>query len=181
MIYNKQYVEDNLEKKGITSFWQADRYLGFLAPDYVSEFCDGQHIFINVEQYTLYNKAMMFYDVETANAILECADPEEINRLGKTIRFVDPVIWNTKSQTILASGNFLKFNQDLELREKLLNTGSTIIAYANPYDTEWGCGTEDYGRLDSWHGTNIFGYSLMIARDNCRRNKIYESTYYDKY
>ena len=65
-------------------------------------------------------------------------------------------------------GNYLKFSQHEDLRERLLATGDRILAEASPYDLIWGIGyrAKDDLALDqkNWRGQNLLGKILMSVR-----------------
>ena len=61
------------------------------------------------------------------------------------------------------------FSQNATLREKLLATGSSLLAECAVKDTIWGIGLSmtDPDRLNpwKWKGQNLLGYALMKTRE----------------
>lgn len=125
------------------------------------------------EQYMMYQKAIMFGDINVAQAILLTNNPKEQKDLGRMVANYDEIVWSDKRVEIMVEGLFEKFNQNPILKEILLNTGDTIIAEASPYDRIWGIGlTEDDPRAKDqkqWPGQNLLGITLMKVRDAIRK------------
>ena len=121
----------------------------------------------------MYRKAIMFGDVNIAQAILLTGNPKEQKDLGRMVANYDEATWAAKRVGIMVEGLFEKFNQNPLLKEALLNTGDTIIVEASPVDRIWGIGlTEDDPRaLDqsTWRGQNLLGITLMQVRDAIRK------------
>jgi len=120
------------------------------------------------EQYMMYKKAQLFFDMETAKQILKEKDPYHQQKLGRTIKNFNNDIWDKNKVGIVWYGNFLKFTQHQDLKEKLLATENKILAEASPYDLVWGVG---YGEKDNdilechkWKGQNLLGEVLMSVR-----------------
>ncbi len=63
----------------------------------------------------MYNKARLFFDREVADKILNIRDA-------------------------VYKGNYLKFTQNLELKELLLTTKGKLLVEASPYNKIWGIG-----------------------------------------
>ena len=80
-----------------------------------------------------------------------------------------------------------KFEQNDELKQKLLSTGNTILAEANPWDDYWGIGIDDATakRMDifKWPGCGMLGVILMEVRKEISGQNIantnYSSSYFD--
>lgn len=120
------------------------------------------------EQYMMYQKALLFGDMETARKILNEPDPASQQALGRTVQNFDPEIWAQHKLCIVWYGNFLKFSQHDDLRERLKATGNRILAEASPFDLVWGVGLKDDDDriLDptNWTGQNLLGKVLMSIR-----------------
>lgn len=68
---------------------------------------------------------------------------------------------------------WFKFNQVVECREALLETGDMVLAEASPVDKNWGigfAGDEAAGKEEQW-GRNLAGTSLMEARERLRKEE----------
>lgn len=77
---------------------------------------------------------------------------------------------NGLRQLIVYEGLQAKFTQNSFLRQNLVNTQNAILAECAVKDCVWGIGlsTTDPMRfnINAWKGKNLFGYSLMMVRDN---------------
>lgn len=125
------------------------------------------------EQFMMAEKARVFGDAETQQAILAAKSPREHKSLGRKVRGFDPGVWNTVCRGIVYTGNLAKYAQNTDLRELLLNTGSRTIVEASPEDRIWGIGlAQDDPRAQNqqqWQGTNWLGIALMQVRAELRR------------
>jgi len=121
----------------------------------------------------MYQKAIMFGDINTAHAILLTGNPKEQKDLGRMVSNYDDAVWSAKRVEVMVEGLFEKFNQNPLLKEALLNTGDTIIVEASPVDRIWGIGlAEDDPRAlieTQWLGKNLLGRVLMKVRDDLRK------------
>lgn len=128
------------------------------------------------EQYMMYKKAQLFSDQEIAKKILAEKDPAHQQKLGREIKGFDQATWNQHKIGIVWYGNYLKFIQHQDLKERLLATDNKILAEASPYDLIWGIGfrATDEKALDekNWRGQNLLGKTLMSVREAIRFSQI---------
>lgn len=65
-----------------------------------------------------------------------------------------------------------KFTQNVELREKLIFTGSAVLVEASPKDKVRGIAlsADDPDALDmnKWKGENLLGFALMAVSDELK-------------
>lgn len=131
------------------------------------------------EQYMMYRKADMFNDDISALKILESNDPKEQKALGRLVKNFDAKAWLAVCVPIMVDGLYCKFDQNLELKHTLLETGNKIIAEASPVDKIWGIGLakEDPLALDTstWKGENLLGITLMKVREKIQYNMMNEA------
>lgn len=124
--------------------------------------------FPTVEHYFHGMQAKEFEDTESYNKIIKAKTPKAVKALSTKIKNVLKEIWDTKRDGIMESGIRAKFVQHPELRKQLLETGDTIIGFADPRDTYWGIGTSiesDKSKKPSkWRGQNKLGKMLMELR-----------------
>ena len=117
----------------------------------------------------MYQKAVCFHDSEIANQILGTDDVAQIKALGRLVRNYDDNHWNGVRQIIVYEGLYAKFTQNEDLRDRLLSTGSSLLAECAVRDRIWGIGLSmhDPNRLDrsKWNGQNLLGYALMMVRN----------------
>ncbi|MEZ5039963.1 MAG: NADAR family protein [Saprospiraceae bacterium] len=120
------------------------------------------------EQFMMYKKAALFKDVDTARKILEEREPSNQQKLGREINGFIPEMWDRHKVGIVWYGNYLKFSQHEDLKNRLLATGNRTMAEASPYDLIWGIGlrSSDDLALDerNWKGQNLLGKVLMSVR-----------------
>jgi ribA/ribD-fused uncharacterized protein len=139
---------------------------------YKSSFVCNNITFNCSEQYMMYEKAMMFNDVEVAQLILETDDPYKQKFLGREVRGFIKEKWNADCKEIMVPGLVAKFTQNEYLKQFILGTNNLILVEASPSDKIWGIGlSEDDPRaLDEtqWLGTNWLGDVLMQTRDIIR-------------
>lgn len=80
----------------------------------------------------------------------------------------DSEAWSAVKYEVVKAGNRAKYEQNLDLRSKLLETGDAILAEASPSDTIWGIGldaaTAAKTSPSEWLGQNLLGKILMELR-----------------
>ncbi len=162
--------------KHMVCFHKVDEENAFLSNWYPSPFeLDGIQ-FSCVEQYMMYQKAMLFHDEESASAILATNDPEEIKAIGRAVKNYDDSVWSGRRQVIVYRGLMAKFEQNPELDTELCNTGDAVLAECVTGDKIWGIGLSiaDDRRfnLRQWQGQNLLGYTLMEVRDRLKGGKV---------
>lgn len=154
--------------KKIICFHNPDEINGYLSNWYLSDFNVGSIQYSSMEQYMMYQKALLFDDMEIAEQILNTTDVGKIKALGRRVKNYEDILWNGMRQLIVYQGLLEKFQQNIELKEKLLATQSHILAECAVQDRIWGIGLsmKDERRfdLDEWQGQNLLGFSLMRVR-----------------
>lgn len=140
------------------------------------------------EQYMMYSKAIFFGDTETAEKILKSNSPSDQQQLGRTVKNFDLDRWNKVCFRIVHKGNYAKFSQNYELKEKLLATGHSILVEASPYDQIWGIGMgeKEPGIEESlnWKGSNLLGFAITLVKQELLyeeenwKTKVYEPCVY---
>lgn len=153
----------------IIGFHNPDEEYGFLSNWTLSNFVVSGIEFSSLEQYMMYQKAVVFKDEEIASQILKTSDVAEIKRLGRAVRNYDDHVWNGVRQIVVYEGLTAKFSQNEDLKGLLKETGDAILAECAVKDRIWGIGlsTTDPDRLDrsKWQGQNLLGYALMAVRN----------------
>ena len=145
---------------------------GYLSNWYLSEFTVDGIKFSSMEQYMMYEKAVLFRDLEVAEKILQTNNVAEIKALGRVVQHFDDKIWIKVREEIVYRGVLEKFCHNPELAEKLEKTGEEIIAECAVKDRIWGIGRsmKDENRfcIDKWRGQNLLGKILMQVREDIR-------------
>ena len=153
----------------IRCFHNPDEENGYLSNWYLSNFKIGSTQFSSMEQYIMYQKAIVFNDTKSAKKILETTDVSKIKALGRQVSNYNDKYWNGVRQIIIYKGLLEKFSQNKDLKKRLLNTGNDILAECAVQDKIWGIGLsmKDVNRWDmeKWRGENLLGFALMMVRE----------------
>ena len=153
-----------------------------------STFTDDKGISYNsAEQYMMYQKSLLMDDLEIAKKILsidiydESCNSEskvifssiaQIKKLGRKIKNFDQNKWNSNKLEIVKKGNYLKFSQNSDLKNILLQTDDKILAEAASYDNIWGIGLSESQALvtdPEYYGENLLGKALMWTRSEIQK------------
>ncbi len=154
--------------RDVICFHNPEEINGYLSNWYLSEFEVGGVTYSSMEQYMMYQKAVLFGDDEIARQILETSDVGKIKAFGRAVKGYDDLIWNGLRQIIVYQGLFEKFSQNEALKKELLATKHHLLAECAVQDKIWGIGLsmKDERRFDraQWQGQNLLGFSLMSVR-----------------
>lgn len=125
------------------------------------------NIYVNVEQYMMAKKALLFNDLEIYNLIMNEESPKIIKDYGRKVKNFDEAIWIKHREKVIYDGNYLRFSQDENSLQLLLSTGDNILVEASK-DSIYGIGLtmEDPNIADEskWIGLNLLGKALMLVR-----------------
>lgn len=120
------------------------------------------------EQFMMAQKARLFGDTATEAEIMAAGTPKEQKALGRKVANFDADMWNAVARDIVYRGNYAKFTQNADLREKLLATIGTTMVEAASYDKIWGVGLDESDERirssSNWQGTNWLGEVLDKVR-----------------
>ena len=153
-----------------------DKYVFFWGSEFSNWFeCKFKYknlTFLNSEQAFMWEKAVFFGDMETAEKILLTPSPNQNKKLGRKVKNFNAEKWLRDGYEVMIAVNMAKFSQNSRLKAILLSTEDKIIVEASPYDTIWGIGLywEDDRVLDEnkWRGQNLLGKALMEVREKLR-------------
>ncbi len=152
----------------ILCFHNPDERNGYLSNWYHSDFHVGKIQYSSMEQYMMYQKALLFNDMDIAEQILKTSNVGKIKALGRSVKNYEDITWNGMRQVVVYQGLLEKFRQNDELGKRLLATQSAILAECAVQDKIWGIGLsmKDERRFDlkEWQGQNLLGFSLMYVR-----------------
>lgn len=164
-----------MDYNNIICFHNPTEENGYLSNWYMSEFTYNDIKFSSMEQYMMYQKTVTFHDYDVAKDIMGTDDVAEIKALGRKVKNYSDVIWNGLRQIVIYQGLFAKFQQNVTLKQRLLETGDSIIAECAVKDTIWGIGLsmKDTKRFDinEWQGTNLLGFALMAVRKELKNTQ----------
>ena len=124
------------------------------------------------EQYMMYHKAKVFQDLEIASLILKETSPRKLKALGRRVQGFTDEVWNEHREIIVKRGNLLKFGQNTDLKQSLMNTGTTVLVEASAGDRIWGVGmsVNDPAIVNekNWKGLNLLGKALTAVREELK-------------
>ena len=157
--YMEQYVSRGTKAKVAESTVSAlkpiDSFRGtnqFLSNMSESSFKVGQETYPTVEHFF---QAMKTTDPTERAAILAAKTPAEAKKIGKTVTL--PANWSKIKLEVMEVGLRAKFQQNPELKKKLIDTGDADLIEGNTWgDTYW-------GQVDG-KGENNLGKLLMKIR-----------------
>lgn len=153
--------------------WQENEY-SYMSNWYKTSFEYGMRTYNCVEQYMMYQKAAIFKMWDIAEEIMNTDDPATMQKLGRTkSENFDAKVWEDTCYEVVKCGVLHKFEQNKELREKLLSTGQSILVECAGSDTKWGIGInirdDSWKNVANWKGRNLLGRALMEVREELRR------------
>lgn len=173
-ILNKMDIKEEAPKppkakaKNYTFFWHEDEENGCFSQWFKAPFVIEGITYLTCEQYMMAKKALLFEDMKYYFAIMAADNPKDCKRFGKQVRNFDQEKWDACKEEIIYRANYAKFTQNEILRQKLLDTGDSILAEASPHDKVYGIGLEksdpDAKNMKAWKGQNLLGNVLMVIR-----------------
>jgi ribA/ribD-fused uncharacterized protein len=104
------------------------------------EFSENGIVYKTAEHYMMASKAKVFNDTEILEKIVVCESPKDVKALGRLVKNFDAAVWDKHKYQVVTQASILKFSQNLELKNFLINTGNKIIVEASPRDLIWGIG-----------------------------------------
>lgn len=156
------------KKKVIGFYSENDQDTGCFSNWYQAEFDYAGVHYLSAEQYMMAHKAKVFRDWESYDQIMKSSDLKEIKALGRHVREYDDTLWSSIRQHIMRRGIRAKFQQNTDIRLKLMKTGYTILAECAEKDFIWGIGLpvtdERVQDISQWKGQNLLGKALMQVR-----------------
>lgn len=147
---------------------------------YPSGFVLGGTQYPTAEHWMMAEKARLFGDGEVLARILSARTPAEAKKLGGLVRGFEEQAWRERRVSIVAAGNFFKFNQNPAIGRFLIGTGDRVLVEASPIDRIWGIGLpHDDPRAEdppAWRGLNLLGFALMDVRERLRAGSMPPAT-----
>jgi len=122
------------------------------------------------EQAYMYEKALFFNDIKSANNITLAKTPIESKNIGKKITNFNQEKWDYVSFDKMYDICYQKFTKNEYLKKVLIESFPKNLVEASPFDRRWGVGLS---KLDDnilfeykWLGENRLGNVLMKVREN---------------
>jgi len=144
----------------ILRFEKDHRYLSNFYPSMFQ--VETGHRFATVEHFY---QAMKTSSEEWFKQIMWAKSPGEAKKLGKQCPMVEN--WEQVKDSMMLTGLKHKFQQNKNLKEKLISTGTDVIIEGNTWgDSYWGYD------LKLGYGQNRLGQLLMIVRLWAKEGKI---------
>jgi ribA/ribD-fused uncharacterized protein len=177
MNYSKETILYQLNhgvEMNFITFWKGDKGNGKVGHEVFSQWYPSRIefkgiVFPTAEHWMMYQKAILFEDIESASKVLSSQNPFTAKRIGKAVKDFDETIWAENRQMIVANGNYLKFTQNKKLLKILLDSYPSVLVEASPYDFIWGAGLsyedERISKPEDWPGLNLLGFTVMQVRD----------------
>jgi ribA/ribD-fused uncharacterized protein len=124
------------------------------------------------EQFFQYKKAVRIGDKDVASKILSTDNPIEQMRLGRKLLYTEDQ-WNDEAaEQHMEVAVKAKFQQNPELKKKLLETGQKMLIECNVHDSYWGNGRSLYDKdakeQTKWKGKNKMGEVLCRVRETLK-------------
>ena len=175
-----------------------------------SKFEYKEFTFISNEQFMMFSKAKTFKDEVTAQKIIglnnhplaqdfingtisrnEIIKDKDLSakwqnimmnakKLGRGVQNYDDKVWTEKRSKIVLFGARLKFKQNEDLKEIILNTGNTKMVEVSPYDKIWGIGLSEFDakRIQEvkWPGLNLLGKVLDTLKSELQLENFLDNT-----
>lgn len=154
---------------GPCSQWHPSEFTGKL----INENTD--RLFNCAEQWMMANKAALFQDWESVEAIMAVEQkkdwrdaPKRQKALGREVKNFDLDTWSDHAPEIVYIGNLAKFGQNDDLWLYLASTAPKELVEGAHYDSVWGVGLAwDDPRIadpKNWQGKNWLGRALTRVR-----------------
>lgn len=168
-------IDESYGKQKIICFHNPDEPNGYLSNWYLCNFVVDGISYTSAEQYMMYQKAVLFGDLITAEKIMKTNHTGKIKAYGRSVSPYNDKEWSGHRYQLVYQGVLEKFRQNEQLAESLLETGDAILAECAVRDTIWGIGLsmKDERRKDmlEWKGQNLLGEILMQVREELRNGK----------
>ncbi len=164
----------SLGEQSVVFFWKDDEENGCFSNWFMRKFIIDGFEYLFVEQYMMAQKSKLFHDANRYTAILRSSKQWECKELGRQVTPFDSEAWNAVKYDVVKTANRAKFEQNSDLKARLIGTGNSILAEASPKDTIWGIGLDASAAArinpSEWPGQNLLGRILMELRAEFMRD-----------
>tara|TARA_R110002110_G_scaffold415797_1_gene656211 strand:+ start:33556 stop:34116 length:561 start_codon:yes stop_codon:yes gene_type:complete len=160
-------------------FWGHSANLSYIDHHCLSQwypcgFTQDNILYPTTEHYLMAKKALLFNDKDAFKLILQSSNPGAVKKIGRAVIGFEQTLWDKNKFDIAVSGNYLKFFQNDDLKNYLINTRNKVLVEASPVDRIWGVGlAQDDPKIndpENWQGDNLLGFALMQVRAEIRKS-----------
>lgn len=116
--------------------------------------------FKNAEAAYQFGKAYFANNKDMMKKIKETETAKDAKKLGDSIKFKDPTLWDNYKIKWMYQVLFLKFLQNCNLQIKLLGTYPKVLIFINPYNERY-WGIDERTKI----GSNYLGILLNLIRN----------------
>lgn len=141
--------------------------LEYLRNDYKCSFVLDDVSYFSVEQYLLYQYALIMGDEKACQEILETKTPKKISKIDIKAKEERWYLWAVQRQEFLLKATLAKFRQDIHLFSMLCGVRGEIAYISKDKFMGIGVGIRDNAvpAKHEWLGENMLGYTLMYVRN----------------
>ena len=164
---NNKFINN---KKGIVLFRYSseDDVHGYLHPDYGVEIIYNETRYWTIEQVIAAEKARIYSNDDIRKKIMNTRSTSEMIKLAKGLQNPSKDLeWVKLYPEILNKATINKFEQNKDIRNKLLSTGNAVLGNASK-DKMNGIGfrvdKQEALDMSKWSGNNLYGKAVMAAR-----------------
>ena len=161
-------LPEKLQPENIATRTVEGKYVCFWSRDsvfsnfYKCPFVVGGKTYSCVEQYVMYQKALLFDDEEKSARIMEADDPATHKAIGYQVANFDLDKWRHEAPKIVSDALQAKFDQHPRLKNKLLETRGKELVETSPADHFWGVGIRIYQNSQSIIYINCAEYDSKL-------------------
>lgn len=161
-----------VQKEKTVYFWGVDSNHGHMSNFFVCPYKGKYGDVFCSEQDFMLMKLMQFdsNNEQLKNAMLSARLPDDVKKLGRLVRNFNQEVWDEVKSSCMIEAIYQKYDNNPDLKKKLLDTGNATLVEASPYDKIWGIGISEKDARSgvSWRGENLLGKALMFIRNAFR-------------
>lgn len=178
-LYGSEKIFDleliNGKKVKAIGFWGKESVFSNFHPCNIEfSYCDENRVVKTSEQLFMVFKADVFNDQDSALGIINAPNPMMAKSIGRSVKNYNDETWSSKRYSFMKQTLLMKFSQNQDLLDRLLETDGIHLVEASPYDSIWGVklGVENLNieKERNWLGDNLLGKALMEVREIFKNN-----------
>lgn len=170
-------VEGHFSNDEFVFFWSgpfSNWYPSPFTTNIIDLYGNDQVVTVNcAEQAMMLWKAALHGDLQSWDKIMKTKDPAKQKKLGRQVTNFNDELWKLKRLELAEIYLYDKYNQNPQLKQILLDSGTRTLVEASPFDAVWGIkmGMNHYPDILNpalWQGENLLGVALMNVRARLR-------------